>query len=127
MLNKVVLQGRLTRDPEISLVGDGIPLCKFSIAVSGRKGGKSEVTFIDCQAWRWLAEHIKQWFVKGQETIVDGELRIDVWEKDGKKGKSVYILANDVYFCGKKPEQNIMPATTPAFTEVSLDDGDVPF
>ena len=126
------MQGRLTRNPEITITNNGKSVCRFSIAVSEWRNKQSTVMFVDCRAWGWLAEHVNQYFHKGQECVVDGKLRIDTWEKDGEKRKSTYIDANDVSFCGGKPQEHrFQPDETPepeeVFEPVDGTEDDMPF
>jgi single-strand DNA-binding protein len=88
--NRIILGGRLTRDPELKEVS-GNTLAKFGLAMNHRytaKGGekREEVTFIDCESWGKTAEMIGQYFSKGSAILVEGKLRLNEWtDGDGNK------------------------------------------
>jgi single-strand DNA-binding protein len=81
-LNKVMLVGNLTRDPETRHIPSGAAVTKFAIALNRRRGKdqEPEVTFIDCEAWEKTAEFIGQWFKKGKPIYVEGRLKMDRWQ-----------------------------------------------
>lgn len=106
MLNKIVIMGRLTRDPESRRTGSGVEVANFTVAVdrdfSGPSGEK-ETDFIDCVAWRKTAEFIGKYFRKGSLAVVSGRLQIRSWtDKDGGKRRSAEVVADNVYFGGSK-------------------------
>lgn len=105
-MNKVILKGRLTAEPEIKYTqgAEPVAVARFSIAVSrGYKKGDSDVTdFINCRAFRKTAEFIGKYFRKGQEILAEGQLYIDTYESNGEKKKSVYVSVTGVEFCGSK-------------------------
>lgn len=100
MLDKVLVQGRLTRDPELKKTSADVSVCNFTIAVN-RKYGKEESTyFFDVVAWRRTAEFVAQYFSKGRQILIDGELTSRNWEdKEKKKRTSIEIVANEIHFC----------------------------
>ena len=107
MLNKIVIMGRLTRDPEMRQTGSGTPVTSFSLAVerdySGRDGGEKQTDFIDVVAWRHTAEFVDKYFAKGDMAAVSGRLQIRDWtDKDGNKRRSAEVVADSVYFGGSK-------------------------
>jgi single-strand DNA-binding protein len=100
--NKVIMIGNLTRDPEKKTSKDGMPICKFDIAVNNRGGGKEEVLFIKVSAFSKIAENCGQYLQKGSSVLVDGRLKSDTWEADdGTKRTSIEIVANSVTFLSK--------------------------
>ena len=105
-MNKVILKGRLTAEPEIKYTQgtEPVAVARFSVAVSrGYKKGDSDVTdFINCRAFRKTAEFIGKYFKKGQEILAEGQLHIDTYESNGEKKKSVYVSVTGVEFCGSK-------------------------
>jgi len=103
MLNTVALIGRMTRDPELTEVGDSIPLVKFSIAVD-RAFGKDETDFFDCICWRGLAETVERYCHKGKQVAVSGRLQQDRWKQDGQNRSKIIINADQVIFLGDKPQ-----------------------
>ena len=77
MLNKIVLMGRLTRDPELRKTQSDTPVCSFSLAVDRdyKRDGEKETDFIDVVAWRSTAEFVSRYFAKGRMAVVDGRTR----------------------------------------------------
>ena len=102
-MNKIILKGRLTANPELKTTTTDITVCDFSVAVN-RKFNKEQTDFINCQAWRQTAEFISKYFKKGQEILVVGELHIDKWDKDGETRYSTRVSVDEVEFCGSKSE-----------------------
>ncbi len=92
-MNKVIIIGRLTADPEIKQIGSaGHSVCKFSIALSDKFGEKEHTNFFVCEAWSKQAELIGEWMKKGYKILVDGRLKQELWEKEGKKQSTVKIV-----------------------------------
>ena len=88
MLNKVILMGRLTRDPELKSTPQGVSTCSFSIAVDRnfvRQGEERKADFINCVAWRQTAEFIPRYFKKGNMVALEGSIQTHSWDDDGKK------------------------------------------
>lgn len=110
MLNKVILIGRLTRDPEMRHVSNGTPTTKFTLAVDRNftnSSGNRETDFIDIVTWRKLAEVCANNLQKGRLVAVEGRLQIRPYEaSDGSKRKATEIVADNVRFLdfGKKNE-----------------------
>ena len=106
MLNKVIIMGRLTRDPEMRTVGD-VQTCNFSLACDRdykNKDGARDTDFVDIVTWRKTAELVNQYFHKGRMAIVEGRLQIRSWtDKEGNKRRSTEIVASNVYFGDSKP------------------------
>ncbi|MDI9481066.1 MAG: single-stranded DNA-binding protein [Syntrophomonadaceae bacterium] len=98
MLNKVVLIGRLTRDPELRYTTNGTAVCRFSLAVN-RRYNREQVDFIDVVAWRGLAENCANYLGKGRLAAVDGSIQVRSYEgQDGQKRKVTEVVADDVRF-----------------------------
>ena len=102
MLNKVILMGRLTRDPELRTTNQGTMVASFAIACERdyQPGGSEKVTdYIDCTAWRKTAEFVSKYFHKGSMAIVSGGLRSRKYQtRDGSTRTAVEIEAESVYF-----------------------------
>lgn len=109
MLNRIVLMGRLTRDPELRKTQSDTPVCSFSLAVDRdykKDGEKKETDFIDIVAWRATAEFVSKFFTKGRMAVVEGRLQIRDWtDKEGNKRRSAEINADNVYFGDSRPAQ----------------------
>ena len=108
MLNRIVIAGRLTNDPEIRRTTTGTPVTSFTIACDRDfkdKSGKKETDFIDVTAWRNTAEFVGKYFSKGKMAIVEGRLQLRDWvDKDGNKRRNAEVLAENVYFGDNKRE-----------------------
>ena len=108
-MNKVILMGRLTRDPEMRQTQNGTSVCSFSIAVNRRfaKDGQQNADFINCTAWRQQAEFICKYFGKGAMISVVGNLQSRSWEnQEGKKQYATDVVVDEVYFTGSKTESH---------------------
>jgi len=150
MLNKIVLMGRLTRDPELRQTQSGNSVVSFTLACDrdfAAQGAEKETDFVDIVAWRGTAEFVSKHFSKGRMAVVSGRLQIRNWEdKDGNKRKTAEIVAESVYFGDSKRDgQNAsaaapasaeftqLPDTTPVpfsgsdMQQIGLDDDDLPF
>lgn len=134
-MNKVILMGRLTADPEQKTTATGTIYCNFSIAVRRRfaKDEQQDTDFINCTAWGKTAEFLIKYFGKGQMISLCGRLEQRKWEQDGTTRYSYSVTAEDVYFTGSKSEtadpldvasQN---AANYGFSEYNEDDTDMPF
>lgn len=129
MLNKVILMGRLTADPELRRTTSGTAVTSFSLAVERAKArdGSKETDFIDVVAWSGTAEFVCRWFQKGQLLVLCGRLQTRVWEdREGNRRKSVEVVAEEVHFVGSKNDSRppAEPITAGDFTD---DDGELPF
>ena len=148
MLNKIILMGRLTRDPELRRTGTGTAVTSFSLAVDRdfkSQSGEKETDFIDIVAWRSTAELVSKYFTKGRMAVVEGRLQIRDWtDKDGGKRRSAEVVADNVYFGDSKRDggdssgysaapayKNAAPSNFNAggsdFAEIGEDDGELPF
>ena len=139
MLNKCIIAGRLTSDPELRRTGNGTAVASFSIACDRdfkSDGGERATDFVDIVAWRNTAEFVSKYFAKGRMAIISGRLQIRDWtDKEGNKRRSAEVLAESVYFGdskqdGQKPAApaSFAPATAgvpvapPMLTEIDNDD-----
>ena len=115
MLNRVVLIGRLTRDPELRFTQSGIAVATFTLAVDRNfknASGERETDFIDIVVWRQQAENCANYLSKGKLAAVDGSLRIRTYEaQDGSKRKAAEVVADNVRFLSPK-DSGSGPATT---------------
>jgi single-strand DNA-binding protein len=99
MFNRVILIGRLTRDPELKYTPQGTAVATFTLAVD-RKFKKGEADFINIVVWQNQAENVAQYLSKGRLTAVEGRLQIRSYEKDGQKHWMTEVVADDVRFLG---------------------------
>ena len=130
MLNKAILMGRLTRDPEMRYTQSNTPVTSFTLAIDrDRKGpnGERQTDFIDCVAWGKQAEFVKSWFAKGMMAIVVGRVQSRNWEdRNGNKRTSIEINANEVLF-GESKKDKTAPNPEPAVPRFDLSVGDDDF
>ena len=123
MLNKIILMGRLTRDPELRKTGSGTAVTSFTLAVDRdfkTQDGEKETDFIDIVAWRGTAEFVFKYFSKGRMAVVEGRLQIRDWkDKDGNNRRSAEVIAENVYFGDSK--RNVSESGTQP--EVPAQDG----
>lgn len=102
MLNKIVIMGRFTRNPELKRTQSGTAVTSFTLAVDRdfkNQSGEKETDFIDVVVWRGTAEFVSKYFSKGSMAIVEGRLQVRNWvDKDGGKRKTAEVVAENVYF-----------------------------
>ncbi len=120
-MNKVILMGRLARDPELRTTPNGVSVCTFSLAVSRRfknANGEYDADFISCVAWRQTAEFISKNFGKGRMLGVVGSLQTRNYEKDGQRHYVTEVSVDEAYFAGDKGAARAdgMADTTPQQT-----------
>lgn len=135
MLNRIILAGRLVRDPELRHTQAGLPVASITLAVDRDFGSKDEkqTDFIDVVAWRNTAEFVSKYFSRGRMAVVEGRLQIRAWEdNDGNKRRSAEVVADNVYFGDSKRSEdgaapNIAVRTQQEFTENDDDESDLPF
>lgn len=133
MINKVILMGRLTRDPEMRHTNSGTPVTTFSIAIDNGYGDNKRTDFVNCLAWNKTAEFVTKYFTKGKMIIVIGRITTRSWEtQDGKRAYATEVIANEVSFGETKSSQQT--ATQPPmqdddddFTPLDEEDDDLPF
>ena len=121
-MNKVILTGRLTRDPDIRTTSGGKKLAGFILAV---QRDKEKADFIACQAWDKTADLIEAHVTKGQKIAVVGKITVSNYEKDGEKKTSTTVIVSEVEFLERKPEAKAEPAKEPGYYDG--DDTYIPF
>ena len=148
MLNRIILMGRLTRDPELRRTQSGTAVASFSLAVDRdfkSQSGEKETDFIDIVAWRNTAEFVSKYFAKGRMAVVEGRLQIRDWtDRDGGKRRSAEVIAENVYFGDSKRDSGAdsygsapaygapmgrasAPMGHSDFAEIGEEDGELPF
>ena len=133
-LNKVILIGNLTKDPELKQTPSGASVTSFSIGVSRKYSGTDgnrETDFINIVAWRNTAEFIAKYFRKGSGISIVGSLQVRSYEKDGQKRYATEVVAEEAGFIDKKENAGTSGSeayNTPPeqFTEIPVDE-DLPF
>ena len=144
MVNKAIIVGRLTRDPELRRTQSGTAVAGFALAVDrdfkDQATGERGVDFIDCVAWGHTGEFASRYFTKGRMAVVQGRLQLRDWtDRDGNKRRSAEVVADQVYFGDSKRDGENgggyhPPAYQPPVTEaddelpeLGDDDGPIPF
>ena len=144
MLNKIIIMGRLTRDPELRRTASSTAVAGFTLAVDRdfkSQNGEKSTDFIDVVAWRNTAEFVAKYFTKGRMAVVEGRLQIRDWkDKDGNNRRSAEVVAENVYFGDSKRDgapagdyaapmggYSAPVSTTSSFSEIEDEDGDLPF
>jgi single-strand DNA-binding protein len=103
-LNRVMLAGNLTRDPQVRFLASEKAVAEFGLAINRRfkdKDGqnKEEVTFVDVETWGRTAELVGQYLTKGRACYIEGRLKFDSWEdKEGQKRSKLKVVADNVQF-----------------------------
>lgn len=99
MINKAIIMGRLTRDPEIRTTSSGKQVVQFTVAVENGYGENKQTAFINCVAWNKQAEFVEKYFTKGMMIIVIGRIQTRSWDgQDGKTHYATEVVANEVSF-----------------------------
>lgn len=106
MLNKCILMGRLTKDPELRHTNSGNAVASFAIAVNNGYGDEQKTDFINCVAWNKTAEFIKNWFAKGRMIVLVGRISTRTYEgQDGRKNYVTEVIVNEVSFGESKKDE----------------------
>ena len=137
-LNKVMLIGNLTRDPELKYTPNGTAVAEFGIAVNRNyKQGeewKKDVCYIDIAVWNRQAENCAEFLKKGSQAFIEGRLRYNTWESDGRKRSKLDVVADNVLFLSrtkgdssKKGEDNRELKENEAQKEESIENDEPPF
>ena len=117
-LNKVLLIGNLTRDPDVRMMSNGRPVCNFGLALNrsykdAEGNRKDETTFVDVECFGPRAEAVGRFFTKGRAIFVEGRLKLDQWEsKEGEKRSAIRVVLDNFEFVDSKQDgtQNRNPA-----------------
>lgn len=137
MLNKIVIMGRLTRDPELRHTQSGTAVASFTLAVDRdfkSHQGEKATDFIDVVAWRNTGEFAAKYLSKGRMAVVEGRLQLRDWtDRDGNKRRTAEVVAENIYFADSKRESDSRepapvdcPIPDDQFAELADDDGELP-
>ena len=139
MLNRVVLVGRLTRDPELRYTPNGVAVANFTLAVNRpftNQEGNQDADFINCVVWRKPAENLANYMKKGNQIGVDGRIQTRTYDdKDGKKVYVTEVVADSVQFLESRQKEKQPKTAVEAYNEqiekvgkpIHVDDSDLPF
>lgn len=123
-LNRMILTGHLTRDPEIRYTKNEVPVARFTVAVNGfkKKDKEAEVNYFNCIAWRGLAGICGEYLKKGSSVAIEGKLRVRPYELKGVKKTATEILVDNMLMLDKK-----FPHTAPveAAQEAEVEEDDL--
>jgi single-strand DNA-binding protein len=130
-MNKVILMGNLTRDPEVSYTRESNKaVARFTIAVSRRfaKDGETDADFFNCVAWGKTAEFVEKYFHKGSRMLLTGRIENDNYtNKNGEKVYSVQMIVEEIEF-GEKKSDNSQTQSDDDFVKIPEgQQGDIPF
>lgn len=121
-MNIVILKGRLTKDVSLLFGQSGTPYTSFTVAVNRYSKDKDLTDFILCTAFNKTAEFISEYFRKGQEILIKGNVKVDSYGKDGNKITRQYIIVENVEFVGsKKKDENSIKDNSEATVD-NIDD-----
>ena len=135
-MNKVILVGRLTADPELRQTQSGVASCRFTVAVdrkiANKETGEKEADFITCVAWRKTAEFVSKYFTKGKMIVVEGTLRNNNYQDKNHSDVTHYtmdVMVDNIEFAGdgKSGGNNSAPQQPQPDMEEVVSDGDIPF
>jgi single-strand DNA-binding protein len=107
--NRVILIGNLTRDPELRYIPSGTAVTEIGLAVNDRRKNASgewieETTFVDVTLWARTAEVASEYLSKGSSVMIEGRLKLDTWEKDGKKNSKLRVVGERMVMLGGRGE-----------------------
>ena len=119
MVNFIMVEGNLTRNPELSYTPNQVAVCKFGIACNNKRGEREDTYFANCEAWKATAENINKFFTKGKRIIVEGSLSTDQWVTDGQKRSKDKITVYKFHFVGPKDSA---PQDQPSEQPPAIDD-----
>jgi single-strand DNA-binding protein len=105
--NRVVLVGNLTRDPELRYIPSGTAVTEIGLAINDRRKGPNgdwieETTFVEVTLWARQAEVASEYLTKGSSVLIEGRLKLDTWEKDGKKNYKLRVIGERMQMLGSK-------------------------
>ena len=129
-MNRVFLIGNLTKSPELRSTQDGTPVCGFTVAVNRPKTKNNPepgADFFNVNAWRGLGENCAKFLDKGRKVAVTGRISLRTWEKDGKHGASLEVLAEDVEFLSSRTADTPAPQVDQASGMAVVEPDDLPY
>lgn len=142
-INRVIISGNLTRDPELRSTASGLPVLGFGVAVNDRR--KNQQTgewedypnFIDCTMFGARADSLSRFLSKGAKVAIEGKLRWSQWERDGQKRSKIEVIVDELEFMSSRNDNGgaapsvSSPLPTTSAPEVNVNssvyDEDIPF
>jgi len=136
-INKVLISGNLTRDPELRATASGMPVLGLGVAVNDRRKNQSTgewedyPNFIDCTMFGTRAESISNFLSKGSKVAIEGKLRWSQWERDGQKRSKLEVIIDEIEFLSARDSSShshqLREVEIPPAPEISVYDEDIPF
>ena len=136
-INKVLISGNLTRDPELRATASGMPVLGLGVAVNDRRKNQSTgewedyPNFIDCTMFGARAEAVSNFLSKGSKVAIEGKLRWSQWERDGQKRSKIEVIIDEIEFLtsrdGGASSAHHKETDIPPAPEISVYDEDIPF
>lgn len=133
MLNKTIIQGRLTKDAELRHTQSGTAVASFTVAWSEKYKEQERKLFLPCVAWSGTAEFVSKYFSKGDQIIIEGYLSTRDWtDQNGNKRQTIELTADKVHFAGSKNSGTqtaapVVECDEPVFEEIDLNNSELPF
>lgn len=137
-INRVMLSGNITRDPEVRMTASSTPVLSFGLAVNDRRRNSETgewedcPNFIDCTMFGKRAEALLNFLAKGQKVAIAGKLRYATWDKDGQRHSKLDLIVEEIEFLGQR-QGTAQPAQAPAAPQAPMPpvvdtfDEDIPF
>lgn len=132
-INRVIIEGNLTRDAEVRATASGLAVANFTVAVNEkrRNGETGEYedapVFVRCAMFGSRAEKVSKWLVKGKRVTVDGKLRYSVYMKDDEKRSQLSVVVDELAFGGNRNQDGGDAPAAPAPAAPEVYDEDIPF
>jgi single-strand DNA-binding protein len=141
-INKVLISGNLTRDPELRATATGMPVLGLGVAVNDRRKNQSTgewedyPNFIDCTMFGSRAESVSHYLSKGSKVAIEGKLRWSQWDRDGQKRSKIEVIVDEIEFLSTRDSSardSFVPAAPrketeiPPAPEVTVYEEDIPF
>lgn len=135
-INKVLISGNLTRDPELRATASGMPVLGLGVAVNDRRKNQSTgdwedfPNFIDCTMFGARAESVANFLSKGSKVAIEGKLRWSQWERDGQKRSKIEVIIDEIEFLSSRdhaPVSHSRDIEIPEAPAITVYDEDIPF
>ena len=136
-INRVLISGNLTRDPELRATASGMPVLGLGVAVNDRRKNQSTgewedyPNFIDCTMFGSRAEAIANFLSKGSKVAIEGKLRWSQWERDGQKRSKLEVIIDEIEFLSSRDSSSqashVREIEIPPAPEIAVYDEDIPF
>ena len=129
-INRVIISGNLTRDPELRQTAGGLPILGFGVAVNDRRRNQQTgewedfPNFVDCTMFGTRAQSVSQFLRKGSKVAIEGKLRWSQWERDGQKRSKLEVIIDELEFMSPRDGMQSSPSGSPVSYEAAAPAGD---